>query len=92
MSISMDWPPNWFTGQTMTTVAKLPLCMVLFSWRMEGMAKKTVIKRVLKYAPISVDFQKALIADESIKTELSVDMSESRNECLKENAEDNIAA
>ena len=48
----------------------------------EDMAKKTVIKRALKYAPVSVDFQKALSMDETIKTELSVDMSEIRNECL----------
>lgn len=48
----------------------------------EDMAKKTVIKRALKYAPISSDFQKALSMDETIKTELSVDMSEIRNECL----------
>lgn len=47
----------------------------------EDMAKKTVIKRALKYAPVSVDFQKALSLDESIKTEISVDMSEIRNEC-----------
>lgn len=58
----------------------------------EDMAKKTVIKRALKYAPVSVDFQKALNADESIKTELSVDMSEIRNECLEEISEDNTAA
>ena len=48
----------------------------------EDMAKKTVIKRALKYAPISSDFQKALSMDETIKTELSVDMSEIRNEYL----------
>lgn len=46
----------------------------------EDMAKKTVIKKVLKYAPISTDFQKAVSMDESIKAELSVDMSEIRNE------------
>lgn len=45
----------------------------------EDMAKKTVIKRALKYAPVSSDFQKALSMDESIKTELSVDMSEIQN-------------
>ena len=49
----------------------------------EDMAKKTVIKRALKYAPVSVDFQKALSMDETIKTEISVDMSEIRNECLE---------
>ena len=46
------------------------------------MAKKTVIKRALKYAPISTDFQKALSMDETIKTELSVDMSEIQNQRL----------
>ena len=50
------------------------------SW--EEMAKKTCIKRSLKYAPVSADFQRALSTDESIKTELSVDMSEVRNECI----------
>lgn len=45
----------------------------------EDMAKKTVIKKVLKYAPISTDFQKAVSMDESIKTEISVDMSEVQN-------------
>lgn len=45
----------------------------------EEMAKKTVLKRALKYAPVSADFQRALSADESIKTEISVDMSEVQN-------------
>jgi recombination protein RecT len=44
------------------------------------MAAKTCLKRALKYAPVSADFQKALTTDESIKTELSVDMSEISNE------------
>ena len=44
------------------------------------MAKKTMIKKVLKYAPIRTDFQKAVSMDESIKKELSVDMSEVSNE------------
>ena len=47
----------------------------------EDMAKKTVIKRALKYAPISSELQKALSSDETIKTVLSVDMSEINNEC-----------
>ena len=46
----------------------------------EQMAKKTVIKQLLKYAPIKSDFRKAISMDETIKTELSVDMSEVRNE------------
>ena len=58
----------------------------------EDMAKKTVIKRALKYAPVSVHFQKALSADETIKTELSIDMSEIRNECLEDLTERGSAA
>jgi recombination protein RecT len=46
----------------------------------EEMAKKTVIKQALKYAPIKTDFQKALSTDESIKKSLSVDMTEVINE------------
>lgn len=42
----------------------------------EGMAKKTVIKQLLKYAPMKSEFQKAISTDETIKTELSIDMSE----------------
>lgn len=41
-----------------------------------GMAKKTVIKQALKYAPLKTDFRKALSNDETIKTEFSEDMSE----------------
>jgi recombination protein RecT len=48
----------------------------------EEMAKKTVIKRALKYAPVSADFQRALSTDESIMNELCVDMSEVRNDCV----------
>ena len=44
------------------------------------MAKKTVIKKVLKYAPVKADFARAITSDESIKSELSVDMSEVVNE------------
>ncbi len=40
------------------------------------MAKKTVIEKVLKYAPLKSDFQRALSNHETIKTELAVDMSE----------------
>jgi recombination protein RecT len=40
----------------------------------EEMAKKTVLKRVLKYAPLKSDFQRAIAQDATIKTEISEDM------------------
>lgn len=42
----------------------------------DSMAKKTVIKQALKYAPIKSEFVKAVSADETIKTEISEDMYE----------------
>lgn len=44
------------------------------------MAKKTVIKQALKYAPIMTEFQRALFTDETIKTQLSEEMFSVRNE------------
>lgn len=41
-----------------------------------GMAKKTVIKQALKYAPLKTDFRKALSTDETIKNQIGEDMSE----------------
>lgn len=49
----------------------------------EDMAKKTVIKQALKYAPIKTDFQRALSADESIKKVLSDDMLAVPNEIIE---------
>ena len=46
----------------------------------EEMAKKTVIKQALKYAPIRTDFQRALSLDETIKKEISEDMFSVKNE------------
>ena len=40
----------------------------------EEMAKKTVLKRVLKYAPLKTEFQRGLAQDESVKTEIGEDM------------------
>lgn len=48
----------------------------------EEMAKKTVIKQALKYAPIKTDFQRALSTDESIKKEISDDMFSVQNEVI----------
>lgn len=47
-----------------------------WSTNFEEMAKKTVLKKVLKYAPLKSDFVKASYADGSIKHELSDDMFE----------------
>lgn len=41
----------------------------------DEMAKKTVLKRVLKYAPIKTEFVRNLTVDETIKSEISDDMS-----------------
>ena len=46
----------------------------------EEMAKKTVIKKCLKYAPVKSDFVMQVSNDETVKSELSVDMSEIANE------------
>lgn len=42
----------------------------------EEMAKKTVLKKVLKYAPLKSDFVRAVAQDETVKTEISEDMYE----------------
>ena len=53
----------------------------------EEMAKKTVLKRVLKYAPLKSDFVKAVVQDESVKTEISEDMYEVNNSIVYETDE-----
>lgn len=45
----------------------------------EAMAKKTCIKQLLKYAPMTAELQRAISMDESVKYELAVDMSEVQN-------------
>ena len=46
----------------------------------EEMAKKTVLKKVLKYAPLKSDFVRAAVQDEVIKKDLSDDMYSMPNE------------
>lgn len=48
----------------------------------EEMAKKTVLKKALKYAPLKSDFTRQLSADESIKTEIDADMFAVSNETV----------
>lgn len=45
-----------------------------------GMAKKTVIKQALKYAPIKAEFGRALATDETVRKELAPDMTEVNGE------------
>lgn len=48
----------------------------------EEMAKKTVLKRCLKYAPLKSDFVKAVVQDEVIKSDIDEDMYEVPNEVV----------
>ena len=50
----------------------------------EEMAKKTVLKRVLKYAPMKSDFVRSIVQDETIKNEISEDMYEVPNDTVYE--------
>lgn len=53
----------------------------------EEMAKKTVLKRVLKYAPLKSDFVRAVVQDESVKNSISSDMYEVKNDNVFETTE-----
>lgn len=48
----------------------------------EDMAKKTVVKQALKYAPIKTEFQRAISTDETIKTRIDENMAEVENEMI----------
>lgn len=46
----------------------------------DEMAKKTVLKKILKYAPIKVEFVKQFTEDNTVKHEISKDMTEVQGE------------
>lgn len=46
----------------------------------EAMAMKTVIKKVLKFAPLKSDVLRAIASDETIKTQIAMDMTEINSE------------
>ena len=50
----------------------------------DAMAKKTVIKKLLKYAPLSVEFSRQISQDETIKTEISENMEDVPSENIFE--------
>ena len=46
----------------------------------DEMAKKTVLKKCLKYAPIKTEFARSISTDETIKTTIAADMAEATDE------------
>ena len=48
----------------------------------EEMAKKTVLKKLLKYAPLKTEFVKQVTSDETIKTSISDHMEDVPNEYM----------
>ena len=51
-----------------------------WSSNFEEMAKKTVLKKVLKYAPMKSDFVRGIVQDGTVKSEISDDMYTVNNE------------
>ena len=49
----------------------------------EEMAKKTVLKKALKYAPLKTEFVRGVSTDETVKTEISDDMFSVPNETIE---------
>lgn len=57
-----------------------------------SMAKKTVLKKALKYAPMSASLQRHFAADETIKREIAPDMSEVAGEYIIDDGTGEIVA
>ena len=57
------------------------------SWQsaFDSMAKKTVLKDVLNYAPKSIELARQLSMDDTIKTDIAKDMSEVPDEAINDN-------
>ena len=53
----------------------------------DAMAKKTLVKRLLKFAPLKSDFVRAVTADETIKSEISENMADLPDETVTIEAE-----
>lgn len=61
-----------------------------WSTNFSEMAKKTVLKRVLKYAPLSTDMMRSLSADETIKTTIDDDMFAQPDETIQSEMADDV--
>lgn len=53
----------------------------------DAMAKKTLVKRLLKFAPVKSDFARAVTADETIKSAISENMADLPDETVTIDAE-----
>ena len=53
-----------------------------WSTNFDEMAKKTVVKKLLKYAPIKTEFTRQIATDETIKTDISENMTDVSDETV----------